>query len=102
MKRIAILSLFIAVISGCSAVNNNSSFGKGVLKITGVIEKPGVTTYQYGTHVLKAEDKTYAIQSESIDFDSYLNRKVEITGRKVSGYPVDGGPELIRVTLIKY
>lgn len=102
MQKTLIMLLFLAVFSGCSAVNNSSSIGKNVIRLSGMIEKRGVTSYQYGTHLINAEGKTYAIQSESINLDKFVDRKVEITCRKVSGYPVDGGPELLRVTLIKY
>ncbi|MFC3559412.1 hypothetical protein [Pedobacter jamesrossensis] len=68
---------------------------------TGTIEKIGITTFQYGTHLLKAENKTYALKGGSINLDQYLNRKVTIKGGKISGYPLEGGPEFIDVTLVK-
>lgn len=100
MKRILVLSLFVAAISGCSSMNNTNS--AGTITVKGKVEKLGMTTFQYGTHLLKAENKTYALKSASINFDDYVNKEVTVKGKKVAGYPIDGGPELIDVTLIKF
>ncbi|WP_316803634.1 hypothetical protein [Pedobacter nototheniae] len=99
MKKILALSLFVAVFSGCSSMNNTTG---RYLALSGKIEKLGMTTFQYGTHLLKTENKTYALKSETINLDTYLNKPVTIKGKKVIGYPLDGGPDLIEVTLIKY
>ena len=100
MKRILVLSLFVATISGCSSMNNNNS--AGTITVKGKVEKLGMTTFQYGTHLLKAENKTYALKSATINFDDYINKEVTVKGKKVAGYPIDGGPELIDVTLVKF
>ncbi|QIL41153.1 hypothetical protein G7074_18895 [Pedobacter sp. HDW13] len=100
MKKILILSLFVATLSGCTTMNNGKS--AGTITVSGKIEKLGMSTFQYGTHLLKAENKTYALKSASINFDNYVNKDVTVKGKKVAGYPVDGGPELIDVTLIKF
>jgi len=100
MKKILTLSLFIAVISGCSPLKN-ANLGATVTA-SGTLQKLGMSTFQYGTHLLKTENKTYALKSGSINLDTYLDRKVTIKGKKVVGYPVDGGPELIDVTLVKF
>jgi uncharacterized protein YceK len=100
MKRILVLSLLVAAISGCSTIKD--AHHTGSVTASGTIEKLGMTTFQYGTHLLKAENKTYALKSETINLDSYLDKKVTIKGKKVMGYPVDGGPELVDVTLVKF
>ncbi len=100
MKKILILSLFVAVISGCSSMKNANHTGS--VTASGTIQKLGMSTFQYGTHLLKADNKTYALKSGSINLDTYLDKKVTIKGRKVKGYPVDGGPELVDVTLVKF
>ena len=79
----------------------NANLGASVTA-SGNLQKLGMSTFQYGTHLLKAENKTYALKSGSINLDTYLDKKVTIKGRKVVGYPVDGGPELIDVTLVKF
>ena len=100
MKKILILSLFVAVISSCSSMKNGGN--SSTVTASGTIEKLGMTTFQYGTHLLKAGNKTYALKSASINLDTYLDKKVTIKGKKVSGYPLEGGPEFIDVTLVKF
>jgi hypothetical protein len=73
------------------------SKNKGEIKVSGTIQKQGITTYQYGTHTIA----TYALKSKSIDLDNYINQEVTIYGNKIEGYPVSGGPEFIEVTTIK-
>lgn len=72
-------------------------------KAEGTILKPQNTSYMYGTHVLQPENsKTfYALMSEEVDLDKYLNKKVEIKGHKMKGYPVGDGPEYIKVSKVK-
>ncbi|MGN7990200.1 hypothetical protein ACTJKC_22870 [Pedobacter sp. 22226] len=100
MKKILILSLFVAVISGCSPLKDANHTGS--VTASGTIQKLEMTTFQYGTHLLKADNKTYALKSGSINLDTCLDRKVKIKGRKVKGYPIDGGPELVDVTLVEF
>ena len=64
------------------------------IEITGIIQKQGVTSYMYGTHVISG----YALRSNSILLDNYINYNVTIVGYKIYGYPVDGGPDYIEVT----
>ncbi|WP_293307037.1 hypothetical protein [Pedobacter sp. UBA5917] len=100
MKKILVLSLFVAVISGCSSMKDANHTGS--VTASGTIQKLGMSTFQYGTHLLKADNKTYALKSGSINLDTYLDRKVKIKGKKVKGYPIDGGPELVDVTLVEF
>tara|TARA_B100000497_G_C7379300_1_gene243207 strand:+ start:384 stop:542 length:159 start_codon:yes stop_codon:yes gene_type:complete len=51
----------------------------------------------YGTHVI--ED--YALRSNIVDLNNYINQDVVIIGYKIDGYPVDGGPDYIEVQEIK-
>ncbi len=78
----------ISIIS-CNKKNN--------IKITGTIYKQGITTYQYGTHVIK----NYALRSNSIDLDLYIDSVITVVGKKIDGYPVERGPEYIEVKKIK-
>lgn len=72
-------------------------------KTDGIIQKQGITTYQYGTHILVDNNgqTKYALKSESINLDNYINRYVEIKGHKIKGYPIDGGPDYIDVSEVK-
>ena len=68
------------------------------IEITGIIQKQGVTSYMYGTHVILE----YALRSNTILLDNYINYNVTIVGYKIDGYPVDGGPDYIEVTDIVF
>ena len=86
-------SLIVLIIS----ISASCNLSKSNIKTSGVIQKQGITTYQYGTHTIPG----YALKSNTIDLDKYIDQKVKIKGIKVDGYPVDGGPEYIEVKKIK-
>jgi hypothetical protein len=67
------------------------------MKIEGTLLEQGFTTYQYGTHTLGS----YALRSSTVKLDDYVDQEVEVIGRKVEGYPVEDGPDLIEVEQIK-
>ena len=72
------------------------------VKKTGNIQKQGITTYQYGTHILLVEEGTsFALKSETINLDDFINENATIKGNKIEGYPVDGGPEYIDVVSVE-
>lgn len=71
------------------------------IEITGVVEEQGITSYQYGTHTLTNDENYFAIKSDSLDLDAYLNMEVTVRAYKIEGYPVDGGPEYLNVVEIK-
>lgn len=75
---------------------NNSGYSYP-FQFKGLIQKPEVTSYMYGTHTITENGKTYAIQSKTINLDLYISKKVTVKGTKINGYPLDGGPELIDV-----
>ena len=70
------------------------------VEFRGRLEKQGITTYQYGTHVISDTKKTYALRSETIDLDKYAGKTVSIKGVKIPGYPVEAGPEYLEVSLV--
>ncbi|CAA9454458.1 MAG: hypothetical protein AVDCRST_MAG14-1380 [uncultured Rubrobacteraceae bacterium] len=77
-----------------------------VFEATGVLEKPEVTTYQYGTHAItdEASGNRYALQSQSVDLDAYAGERVTVSGAPVPGYQdgqVEGGPDLLRVDQVE-
>ena len=98
MKKILIFSLFVAVISSCTSMKDSDTATR--VTATGTIQKLGMSTFQYGTQVLKTENKTYALKS-TFSLDPYLDKKVTIKGKKVSGYPLEGGPDLVDVSMVK-
>ena len=75
-------------------------------QLTGVIEKPEVTTYQYGTHSMIDEvgGDLYALESDNVDLDAYVGQRVTVFGASVAGYEdgqVEGGPPLFDVTRVE-
>jgi hypothetical protein len=96
--RLSISILFLAFFFSCSISKQT-----GTIETRGIIQLQGITTYQYGTHVLvdKDGDTIYALRSEGIDLDGYRDKKVKIVGIKIEGYPVDGGPDYLKVRSIK-
>jgi hypothetical protein len=88
-------SFFLA----CKTVKTAGSINP--VEVSGVVQKSGMTAYQYGTHVLNANGKTYALKSASLNLDTYVDKNVKLKGTKVEGYPVETGPELLEVMEIK-
>ena len=77
-----------------------------LIPATGVLERPEITTYMYGTHAVanEASGDRYALQSEDVDLDGYVGQRVTIYGTRVPGYEngqVEGGPPLLNVTRIE-
>jgi hypothetical protein len=74
---------------------------------TGMIERPEVTTYMYGTHAITDETSgtIYALRSEDEGLlDDYVGQRVTVHGTLVAGYEngqVEGGPPLLNVTRIE-
>lgn len=67
------------------------------IEATGTIQKQGITTYQYGTHVISG----YALRSSTIDLDEYVDSSVTVVGHLIEGYPVEGGPDYLEVEEVK-
>lgn len=90
----------LSIFSACSTLTPTGS--KSVVQLSGIIDKPEMTTYQYGTHVLKSGNRTYALKSSKVDLSSFMIEEVKIKGIKVEGYPVENGPELIDVLEVDF
>lgn len=84
---------------GCKTNLTNDNIE--MITVTGVIEQQGITTYQYGTHTLSNEETFYALKSDVVNLDEYLNEEITIIAKKLEGYPVDGGPDFLLVQEVK-
>lgn len=95
-------------IKGDRAFSATASFGdegatsSGPISATGIVEKPEMTTYMYGTHAITDEDTgtPYALASEDVDLDAYVGEEVTVYGAPVPGYgggEIEGGPALLEV-----
>jgi hypothetical protein len=91
-----LLAILIIVTASCKKEDD-------VNQLRGTIQAQGITTYMYGTHVLtnNVGQTLYALRSSSVKLDNYIGKNVEISGSKVGGYPVDGGPDYLDVSKIK-
>lgn len=98
MKLLTLLS-GLALFLFTATCSNSVETGK--LEFTGTIKEQGITSYQYGTHTLTTDKGFYAIKSEAVDLDDYVNKKVTIIAEKIEGYPLEGGPEYLLVLEIK-
>ncbi len=72
---------------------------------TGVIEKPEITAYMYGTHAItdEASGARYALRSEEEELlDRYTGRRATVNGNVVPGYEsgLEGGPPLLEVNRV--
>ena len=77
-----------------------------LIPAAGVLERPEITTYMYGTHAIanEASGDRYALRSEDVDLDGYVGQRVTVYGTPVPGYEngqVEGGPPLLNVTRIE-
>ncbi|MGB7910734.1 MAG: hypothetical protein WCF59_00760 [Desulfobaccales bacterium] len=94
--------LTITVIFNCAAYAGDMDKSYQITS-AGIIKKQGITTYMYGTHVLvNNSGKTlYALKSDNVNLDKYIDRKVTIKGNLIGGYPVEGGPDYLNVQWIE-
>jgi|TARA_B110000259_G_scaffold79470_1_gene93064 hypothetical protein len=90
-------SLFIGITCLLIVSCDKEDLNPDNIEITGIIKEQDMTTYQYGTHTLSG----YALRSNTVSLDDYVNQNVTIVGYKVNEYPVDGGPYYIEVEKIK-
>ena len=93
IKYIMLISILSCTLVACKS----SDVDANAFQVTGILQKQGITNYQYGTHILAG----YALRSNVIVLDDYVNQNVTIIGRKIEGYPLSGGPEYLEVTHIK-
>lgn len=94
MKKLLTLTcglLFLSLLFACGSTTKPGT------EYTGVLKEQGFTTYQYGTHTLTHGNNLYALKSDSLDLNAYVNQEVSLRAEKVEGYPVDGGPEYLNV-----
>ncbi len=100
MKKVIRILLAVFLIAGAASCKKETEFKR--TKSVGIIQAQGITTYQYGTHVLLdgSGQTIYALRSERVNLDQYINREVEVIGNMVLGYPVDGGPEYMDVARV--
>ena len=76
---------------------------KGLLEFSGLLVRQGVTTYQYGSHILLSADSVSAwvLTSSVVDLEPYVGTDVTVEGLWREGYPIEGGPVLLEVVRVR-
>jgi len=99
LKKNLFLLLFLLFLEGCDSIfgPNNS------ISASGFVEKLEASTWMYGTYTLDDSNGKllYALKSQDYNLDNFNNKKVNLSGNRVEGYPIDGGPILIDVKKIE-
>ena len=85
--------------SGFSAAEDDLSLNR--IDASGLLIRLGITAFQYGTHGLRVDKALkYALRSDEVDLERFVNKTVHLEATKIAGYPVDFGPEFLEVTRI--
>jgi hypothetical protein len=74
-----------------------------LVEAEGNLRRQGITTYQYGTHVLldRSGNTLYALRSSQVNLDTYDGQYVRVSGSLVPDYPVDLGPKYMLVSAVQ-
>lgn len=97
---VALVLLTAAPVTESAA--QQGAVGRGV-EVTGLIEEPEITTYQYGTHAVtdEASGERYAlVEDEEGLLDPYVDERANVSGAIAPGFEeggLEGGPPLVRV-----
>jgi hypothetical protein len=95
--------IIIAAAAFCLlSCGSDASTGPGAQVIAaGTVSRIEASTFMYGTHLLLTDDaRRYALRSTTVDLDGYVGKSVLVIGTAVPGYPVDGGPPYVDVTIV--
>ncbi|SDL82194.1 hypothetical protein SAMN04488034_1149 [Salinimicrobium catena] len=96
LNLFATLALIIFTAT-CNNATENTQTNIENMEVTGTIQQQGITSYQYGTHTLTNDETFYALRSEAVNLDNFLDQEVTIIAKKIEGYPLEGGPEYLLV-----
>ena len=107
MRKLAVLSAMVfGILAAAPALAQTSAdqYGNGEsVTVTGVLQKQGMTTYQYGTHFIKdtGSGTGYALKSNKVNLDSYAGEEVTVYGTlAMKAGELEGGPALIDVSRV--
>ncbi len=107
---LAALALILFVATPVSAQREAGQEKESVssdVDVTGVIQRPEITTYMYGSHAVadEASGERYALRSEEEGLlDDSTGRRATVSGTLVPGYEngaVEGGPPLVEVDEVR-
>lgn len=104
--KFLMLAFFCSILISCTKDNNclqnaDSSTKPDSFEFYGLLNKLEASSFMYGTHYIKNGRLFYALKSNTINLDAYVGKNVTISGTKISGYPVDGGPDFLDVKTVR-
>lgn len=80
-----------------SCSTRNVSDNQNLIQLSGKIEKLEVSGFGYGSHLINSDRKMYALTSKDIDLNKFVGKAVIAKGKKIDGYPLEGGPDYIEI-----
>ncbi len=92
--KLTVIAILFFILAGCTNGTDNT------IRERGVINEQGITSYQYGSHTFTNEKNFYALKSERIDLDLYIDKEVLIIGKLVHE-GLSGGPKYYEVIEIE-
>ena len=98
MKKTMLMLIACFTLASCSVHKANVD---NTVQLSGTIEPLGMSTFQYGTHLIKSSGTTYSLKSNKVNLDSFTGKVVTLIGVKVAGYPVENGPALVDVMSVQ-
>lgn len=105
LPAILLLSLVPFVVSGCASGSSTEPGDNNprAVTATGTVKPAGITSFQYGSHLLydSSGRLTHALASDEVDLGKWENRRVRLSGILKEGYPVDNGPPYVTVLSIQ-
>ena len=108
MKRLLLalsaVGLGLLTVAPAFAQTSGGQYGKGeAVMVTGVLQKQGITSYQYGTHFMKdvGSGTGYALKSSKVDLNGYVGKRVTVYGTlAMKAGELEGGPALLDVSRV--
>jgi hypothetical protein len=102
MKHLCCVLLLVFALSSCKKGKALPEVNEGAaVTVIGTVQVLQASCFMYGTHTITNIDQYFALKSSTINLNDYNGKNVVLTGNKITGYPVDGGPEFIEVKSVK-
>ena len=110
LGKFFLISLIVVLVFSCENATDSGVYSNGFssaenklssssVNASGLLIRLGITAFQYGTHGLRVDKVLkYALRSDEVDLERFVNKRVSLEATKIAGYPVDSGPEFLEVT----
>jgi hypothetical protein len=98
--RLLIITCCIATLTQTGCHKTTINVKTDVMVETGKLQRQGMTTYQYGTHVLNTNSGLQIVmKSSTVSLDQYVGKYVTVTATNLH-YQVEDGPALYDATSV--